>query len=147
MCIRDSLYMAKQSLKILEESPAIGRTLGLQDVIDAPFSHNFTLQVLVETGLLGWGLYLAAFAMIVVKLCRMIARKGTALFLIGAPLFILALMNFLEAHAHASIMNVQMWMVLGVIAGHSIHGWEHPHIEEEWQDESEAAWLPEIQRA
>ena len=141
------LYMAKQSLKILEESPAIGRTLGLQDVIDAPFSHNFTLQVLVETGLLGWGLYLAGFAMIVVKLCRMIARKGTALFQIGAPLFVLAFMNFLEAHAHASLMNLQMWMILGLIAGHSIRGWEHPYIEEEWQDESEAAWLPEIQRA
>lgn len=142
---RVRIYLAKQSLKILEVSPAIGRTLGLVDVIDAPFSHNFTLQVLVETGLLGWGLYLAAFVTILAKLCRMIARKGTALFLIGAPLFILAFMNFLEAHAHASIMNVQMWMLLGIIAGHSTRAWERPSIEEEWQEESEADWLATVQ--
>ena len=139
------IYMAKQSLQILKESPVIGRTLGLQDVIDAPFSHNFTLQVLVETGLLGWGLYLAAFVAILLRQCKMIAHKGTALFQIGAPLFILAFMNFLEAHAHASIMNLQMWMLLGIVAGHSIRGWEPAGVEEEWPEEAEAGWLPAAQ--
>ena len=144
--IRLRTYLAMETFNILKVSPVIGKTVRLQEIIGITYSHNFTLQVLVETGLLGWALYLSAVGAVAFKWLRMIVNRRSLLFPIGGPLFLLFLVCILEAHAHGSIMNSSVWLCYGIMAGHGIHGFQGEQAgeewPEEWPEEIEAAWAP-----
>ena len=135
-------YLVKEAFNILKVSPAIGKTVRLDEIIGMTYSHNFTLQVLVETGLIGMTVYLSVFGAVMVKWIRSLADKSSSLFPIGGPLFLLFLVVILEAHAHGSIMNPALWMCYGLMAGHSIRAVAHEPAAEEWPDELEATWAP-----
>jgi len=120
-----------ESFSILEVAPAFGKTVGLRDVIGATYSHNFTSQVLVETGLIGITLYLLAVIAIAVKWGKMLVHKQSPLFAIGAPLLMLMVPVFIEAHAHGSLRNGGLWMLLGLMAAHRLEGPLAEHATEE----------------
>ncbi|NLW86773.1 MAG: O-antigen ligase family protein [Planctomycetes bacterium] len=112
------LWLVHESLNILNVSPVWGRTIGLEQVIGMAYSHNFTLQMLVETGLVGFGLYLSATTIVAIYWFKMLVGYQRAYFAIGAPLLIYFLAVWLEAHAHGDIMNRSLWFCLGAMAAH-----------------------------
>ena len=140
--LRLRIQLSIKAFDILKVSPAIGKTVRLDEIIGITYSHNFTLQVLVETGFLGWALYLSAVFAVAFKWLRMIANRRSILFPIGAPLLVLFLVIILEAHAHGSMMNSSVWLSFGIMAGHGIHGFQREQADEEWPEEIEAAWAP-----
>jgi len=137
--LQNRAYLLKRSFDILEYSPAIGKTVGLKPILGAAYSHNFTSQIMVETGLIGFSLYLMAFVGIAIKWARMLVNKRSTLFAIGAPLLLFMTAVFLEAHAHGSLRNNRFWMLLGLIAGHSLRGFETESPQEGLMTE-EAQW-------
>lgn len=112
------LWLVYESFNILNVSPVWGQTIGLEQIIGMAYSHNFTLQMMVETGLVGFALYLASTALVGINWVKMLVGYQRTLFAIGAPLLIYFSAVWLEAHAHGDIMNRPLWFCLAVMAAH-----------------------------
>jgi len=117
--------LVKEVFNILNVAPVFGRTVGLENIIGLTYSHNFTLQIMVETGILGFALYLMAVAMIAGKWIKLLLDRKSPLFKIAAQLSMLFLPVFIEAHAHSHLMNPRMWLLFAIMAGHSIPRYQY----------------------
>lgn len=113
--------LAVSAFKILTDSPILGKTLFLRSVIGMEYSHNFTLQVLVETGIFGFVLLAAVMVKLVMNYGRAMAKTDRSLNPIVVPLMIVFFAAYFEAHAHEHLFNNRVWMLIGLFVSHPVY--------------------------
>ncbi len=109
-----------RSLDILRASPAFGRTTGFETVVFGfAYSHNFTVQVLIETGLVGFPIYVGAWVGILARWVPTLKNRASISFQMAAPIMVMLVVVLFEAHAHGELSNHRLWLLVGILAGHS----------------------------
>ena len=114
------IYLFKESFNILKIAPAFGTTMYMQEVTGSSYSHNFMIQILVETGLVGVAIFIPIAISVIIRWAIMLKNKKSPLFSIGAPLLLLLVPVFIEYSVHGGITSQQIWLLLGMMAGHAI---------------------------
>ena len=127
--------LIQQAMTILHESPAFGRTLALGGVIGLDYSHNFTIQVLVETGLVGFVIYAVAVIAILRKTVRLLAQILDAVHR-GRPAVAADVQRHVGSPRARALAQPAPWMLLGLLAGHAV---PQPESAEELELESALA--------
>jgi hypothetical protein len=117
--VRVNLFLS--TLAILKVAPFLGQTREVVSLMGDQYSHQIFSQILVETGLIGLGVYLICVIPAVIKWGVAAFRRQRTVWLFAAPLGAWFAYEFVQRNmASGNIANTDFWVIMGILLGHRL---------------------------
>jgi hypothetical protein len=113
--------LLKNALAVLDVAPFLGHTRGIVSLTGISYSHQIFSQILMETGLVGLGVYLICVIPAVIKWGVAAFRRQRTVWLFAAPLGAWFAFEFVQRNmAAGQIGSTDFWVIMGIFLGHRL---------------------------
>jgi hypothetical protein len=109
------------ALNILKVAPFLGQTRGITSLIGMENPHQLFGQILMETGLIGLGVYLICVIPAAIKWGVAAFRRQRTVWLFAAPLGAWFAFEFVQRNmAAGQLGSTDFWVIMGILLGHRL---------------------------